>query len=274
MQISRRQLLLGLGSTVGAVGAGLLKPAWAGAAEAQACDGASPVPATKPADTGPGKKFGTAGEVQFFPGNTIICHLPPASTTHTEVTNAWQQLQDLTGKANITWLPPTSYHVTIFEGVVDALRRPGNWPHGLPLDAPLEECHRYLADRLRQFDLGITLPLRFVIDDTPRQKIRTAIPLKCIDDAEARKLSDLRNRLSEATGIRQANHDNYEFHSTGGYYVKQFSNCEASTYQKNFQVMVSKLKKNLPVIELGKPEFTLFSDMSHFERQFYLSSRS
>lgn len=271
MHISRRQLLtLGLSSLASA---SLLRPAMA----VQSCkDGAntSPLITGKPADTGPGKKFGTSGEVLPFPGNTIICHLPPSSTTLKEVSAAWQHLQDMTGDANITWLPPGSYHVTIFEGVVDAIRRPGDWPHGLPLNAPLEQCHRYLADRLRQFDLGLTLPLRFVIDDTPRQKIRTAIPLKCIDDAEARKLSDLRNRLSAATGIRQGNHDNYGFHSTGGYYVKQFGDCEAIAYQKNFDAMLSQLKKTLPVIELGSPEFTLFKDMSNFETQFKLANQS
>lgn len=224
-------------------------------------------------DVGPTRKFAEDGRIQRYPGNTVICHIPRPSKAFDELTRAWAELRARTGEHHVTWLPPSSYHMTVFDGVTHAFRRPGDWPHGLPLDASMDECNRFVAEKLRNFDLGTHAPFRMVVDDSPAHKSRFSIRLRGIDAAETKRLYELRDRISEAIGVRHANHATYEFHTTAGYYVRKFSPADELTYQANFQRMLERLRKNLPVIELNAPEYTLFDDMSEFRTQFVLSRK-
>jgi hypothetical protein len=228
------------------------------------------LPPVIPADVGPDKKFAADGKVQRYPGNTVLCHVPKQSEAFAELGRACEALRAEAGVQNLSWLPPDSYHMTVFDGATDAYRRPGDWPQMLPLDAGMDACNRYLAKRLRKFDLGFDPPIRMVVDEREFPGGYTLIPLRPIDARENRRLRDLRDRISAVTGVRHSNHDSYRFHISFAYYVRQFTPDEEANYQLALARTVQRLRKALPVIELAAPEYCLFEDMFAFRTQFLL----
>jgi hypothetical protein len=225
---------------------------------------------TTPVDIGPGRKFAADGKVQHYPGNTVLCHIPRSTVVFDELSNAYAALRADFGTGHFTWLPPSSYHMTVFDGVTDAFRRPGDWPQMLSLDAPMTVCNRYVGERLRKLDVGLKLPLRMVIDDPDPVGISGAIPLLPIDSVENRRLRDLRDRISSAVGIRHGDHDIYRFHTSFAYYVRELPSDTQEKYRRAFTATVRQLRKALSVIELGAPEFCVFEDMSAFRKEFEL----
>jgi hypothetical protein len=220
----------------------------------------------EPTITGPGRKFSVAGRAQRFPGNTILCHLNQPGRQHDAQKGVVARLREQTGDENISWLPPASYHMTIFDGS-NVLRR--DWPKDLDPGASLEDCSDFIAERLRRFDLGFDPPIRMVADENSPAPAMTGIPLRPVDAAENQRLRNLRDRLSVALGIRRENHDSYAFHTT--YYIKRFSPEAEASYRRNYVRAIQELRRLQPVIELGAPEFCLFEDMASFQTQFFLT---
>ena len=87
---------------------------------------------------GVSSKFGVDGKVQHFPGNTIISHLSPSSDLYASMLVLHEKLLQSNLSSVITLLPPSSWHMTVFEGICDEVRKPGFWPSDLAVDAPLE----------------------------------------------------------------------------------------------------------------------------------------
>ena len=101
-----------------------------------------------------GVKFGRDGRVIPFPGNTIICHLDQQgdrAACFDALLDIYREAAGVPFMTKVTMLPPSSYHMTVFGAADDFNRRPGDWPNGVPLDMPIKECHRVVADRLRTF---------------------------------------------------------------------------------------------------------------------------
>jgi len=220
------------------------------------------------ADTGEGKKFSRNGEAQFFPGNTILCHLDTkASATLESVADV---LRKKFGDDFISWLPSSSFHVTLLDVSLEARRHKLYWPSELSLDASLEECNDFVANKLHSFDLGIDAPFKLVADEHINVPTITMIPLRPVDSYEETRLRNLRDRLAKVLGIRHANHERYTFHSTFGYYVNEFPDSLLPTYQESLLTAIHDFKKKHPIIELGAPEFCTFEDMTKFETQFFL----
>jgi hypothetical protein len=236
-------------------------------ANAAACPEQFPV---WPADVGPGRKFSSEGKVQRYSGNTIICPISATNPAFAELHKAYEALRASVNAANLAWLPPGSYHTTIFDGAADAYRQPGDWPQMLPLDASMEACNKYVGEHLQRMRGGIAPPIRMKIDLDEASSVRTVITLKPVDAAENHRLRTLRDELARATGIRHANHDQYRFHTSFAYYVRRFSVLDEAAYRTAYARMMHQLSSRLPVIELGSPEYCLFNDMFAFQPQFAL----
>lgn len=253
--LSRRGLLTGLAAVVST---GLP----VGAMAAPAVDG--------------GRKFTTDGAVRGFAGNTIICHLPqqgPDSAAFNTLLDIYRTAADYPFLSQATLLPPSSYHMTVFGGANDQGRgKAGQWPEGMAADLPLEACHRLMAERLKGFRSGLTLPVRMKVDleaPTPEGGAIT-LPLLPVDAAQSQQLRDLRRRLSEATGIRISDPDTYGFHISLAYWIKPLTPEQAEAFDRVHRQWRATLSKATPVIALGAPEFCIFKDMFAFKRQFYL----
>lgn len=247
-----------------------------GALWASLATGASPVLAAVKTNA-VGNKFYPDGRVRPFPGNTILCHLPqqgPRSEAFDALLDIYRAARDHAFLENASLLPPSSYHMTVFEGVTEATRRrPDAWPAGVPPTASLEDCDKIIAQRLKAFRLDTALPLRMAVDVdaiTPSGGA-IVIPLKPVDVAEALKLRDLRRRLSSAVGIGVGDPDTYRFHISLAYWIRALTTRQEAEYDKAHRLWRASLARAAPVIELGAPEYCLFDDMFAFHRQFYLA---
>lgn len=223
-----------------------------------------------------GGKFDPDGRPHPFAGNTIVCHLDQQG----ERSAAFDALLDLYREApalpfarKVGWLPPSSYHVTIFGGANDRPRLKTTWPADLPLDLPMAECDRLLGERLRDFKLDCALPIRLKVDldqvqDPARPLTLLLLP---VDAAEEAKLRGLRDRLSRRLAIRSPSHDAYRFHVSLGYPIAWFTDAEKAAFATVWRRWAHAVAARSPVIELGAPEYCLFDDMFAFHRQFYLA---
>jgi hypothetical protein len=220
-------------------------------------------------------KFHPDGRPYRFAGNTIVCHLDQQgerSAAFDAFLDIYREVPTLPFARKVGWLPPSSYHTTIFGGANDRPRVKTSWPADLPLDLPMADCNRLLGERLKGLSLDCALPIRLKVDldQVPDPAKPLTLLLLPVDAAEDAKLRDLRNRISRVLAIRSPNHDAYRFHVSLGYPLAWFTDAEASAFQTAWRRWTHAVAAKSPVIELGAPEYCLFDDMFAFHRQFYL----
>lgn len=123
------------------------------------------VGANRPEAIGRNGKFDNDGAFLPFPGNTIICTVPPENPLYPILENLHIELRRQEFSSLHALLPPASWHMTLLEGVCDRVRTPDRWPQNLQLDAPIQTCSTLFASELSTFDLNATLPIRMAVAD-------------------------------------------------------------------------------------------------------------
>lgn len=220
-----------------------------------------------------GKKFAADGRVLPFPGNTIICPIGSEHPAMAPLQTFRAALEAEPCAHKFTFTPPSSYHMTVFEGVVDAERRPGFWPSDLSADAPLEACNHLFLQKLEAFDLGCAPRFRMRVMEGPgnvEMRPGAGIYLVPVDDEEDRKLRQLRDRLADVLKLRQPNHQAYKFHTTQTYAITPLTEEETARYRAVRRASLEVLARAMPVLELGAPAFCVFKDMFAFSPRLYL----
>ncbi|KAK5658861.1 hypothetical protein OQA88_1675 [Cercophora sp. LCS_1] len=214
-------------------------------------------------------KFDPNGNVQRFPGNTIISHLSLSDPLYSSLLELHAKLSDCALSHLFTLLPPESWHMTVFEGVCDRVRHPGHWPLTVPRDAPLEECTTLFATRLKEFELGEDgkPPYRLTAVGFSSFGVGIGVKLRLRTPEEEARFRGLRNRLADTLQIRHAHHDHYELHLSLAYFLRHLDENQ----KKELAELLWKHFEGMPKdFELGAPEFCVFENMFKFERQFYL----
>ena len=220
-----------------------------------------------------GHKFEPDGRVLPFPGNTVICHLSPDSALHHALLTLYDELKSREFASLYVLLPPTSWHMTVFEGVSDQIRKHSSWPGDLSLDAPLNSCTALVEQKLADFDLRSEPPFRMAVDGF--EPLEDGIALKVVPatPAEESRLRHLRDRLSKVLQIRHPGHDTYSFHVSLSYMLRRLDQ-RPEDYEKIWAFLQEYRSKLPDVFELGAPEFCIFDDMFAFRRQFFLGTQS
>ena len=208
-------------------------------------------------------KFAEDRTVRPFAGNTVICPLPKDSLIFQALTHVHHELAGRPFAQRLALLPPSSYHSTIFSGANDADRKPYVWPSDIPFDAPIGECNQILKERIGRATFSLSLPLRFRIDTDPKSQPKdvSSIRLLPLDEAENRKVRDLRNRLSDVMKIRAPDHDLYRFHISLGYWVQPRTSEELADYDGVLAAALKKLTSEIQSIDLQAPIFCTFENM-------------
>ncbi|KIW29508.1 uncharacterized protein PV07_05321 [Cladophialophora immunda] len=218
-----------------------------------------------------GRKFDPDGKVLPFPGNTIICHLSPDHALYRAMLDLHNALKQHKFAHLYTLLPPESWHMTVFEGVTDQIRKPHVWPADLPLDAPLGRCTDLFKEKLQNFvfDSEPSFQLTIVGYDPLVDGIALkAVPATAADEA---RLRGLRNRLSELLQLHHPAHDRYSFHMSLAYILRRLDNQQ---HQELWEFL-EEYRSRLPAhFQLGAPEFCTFDDMFAFKRQLFLGGKS
>lgn len=213
------------------------------------------------------QKFKPDGTVLPFPGNTILCHLSPNSELYTRLLSLYKDLQAQSFAPLYVLLPPTSWHMTLSEGVCDQIREVSSWPAGVSLDVSLQTCNEFIRERLVSFDLACELPFRMTLSGWEPLEDGIALTVTPATDEETSKLRDLRDRLAEHLGLRHPGHDEYSFHISLAYTLRYLSRDQIDTTLG----FLEKWRGRLPAsFELEEPEFCVFEDMFAFRREGHL----
>lgn len=213
-----------------------------------------------------GLKFDEAGEVLPTPGNTTICHIAPQSTAHAALVRAQNTLRAGPLADAFTFLPPASFHMTIFEGVIDYTRERPRWPSHLPLETPVEQVTHDFDKRLQGLGLAQTFRTRPL---GIRAGFSVAMAGATADDEAL--LRRTREQLREATGIARPDHDSYAFHITLAYLLRWLSEDEAQSVVALSRKAGQTLIAEAPEISLGPVEFCAFDTMHHFQTRHLIS---
>lgn len=214
-------------------------------------------------------KFDPDGNVQHFPGNTIISHLSNSSELYSSLLVLYERLKKSPHSHLYTLLPPSSWHMTIFEGVTDKVRKPSYWPSNLPSDASIEECTELYLRELSTFDLRTPLPYHLTV--TELKPIKGSISLHIEPHTTDNiALRGLRDRLAERLKIRGRNYNHYSFHIAVAYPLRFLTEDQDA----ELKALIMDHFKDMPKeFELGAPEFCRFEDMFAYERLMYLKNQ-
>ncbi|MGJ3699750.1 DUF1868 domain-containing protein [Variovorax sp. AFSI2.2] len=263
----QRRLFLSRGSAVGCVAA----LAGTGAVCAESASSEAPAHTVQPhrAPHDVGRKFRADGTVQPFAGNTFIGHVGQQGADFDMFDRLLDVYRDLPRQSfarKLSILPPSSYHVTVFVGLNEVDRGRPRWPGEFSPDTPMEAVTRIYAERMRALDATTTEPYDFVVDGKPalRSEGTLQIKLKPARAETKNRLDAVRGQLSRLTGLRDANHERYQYHLTLGY-LHQFLTPEESAEMlqasENWARNVSELGQPLLIRKL---QFCAFRDMFAF----------
>ena len=212
-------------------------------------------------------KFDVDGKVQRYPGNTIISHLSPSSELYASLMVLYEKLRQSHLSSVFTLLPPSSWHMTLFEGVCDQVRKPGFWPSDLAIDAPLEECDALFTEKLASFDLQCDPPYQMSITGFDPLEVGIGVHIEPNAPPEAARLRRLRDRLADVLQVRHPGHDSYGLHLSMAYLLRHLTEEQ----KIELSALLHDHLRNMPVeFELGTPEFCKFENMYAFKHQFYL----
>lgn len=208
---------------------------------------------------GGGEKFWTDGTVQNWPGNTFICHVPQASAAHAAIRELQEQVKMSPFARFYTYLPPSSFHMTIFQGVSPSTRDDDLWPKGV--------SGRPSRDALTAHMLAQTEALRFA---PPRARMvdlycANSLTMAGADEAEEARLREIRRQILDATGLTLPGFDDYVFHVTLSYLVTHVSPATAREIVDFSAQLSDRYRDAVGTVNLGPVEFCNFETMHHFE---------
>lgn len=203
-----------------------------------------------------GAKFSPDGSVLCWPGNTIICHVDQSSAQHAVLCDIQSALMDCPHAACFAFLPPASFHMTVFQGVSNGR----NWPGGIPAEAPLETVTDTLGARLE----GVSVPKRF---DVRAHNIFAgfSLTLSGATAADESALRKTRETLRDVTGITVPNFESYVFHITLAYLLRWLDPAEARSVVETSTAVYNQYAEALGTLTLGPLELCEFENMHHFE---------
>lgn len=206
-----------------------------------------------------GVRLGPDGRFRPIAGNTIVRHVTRPSRSMEILKGVQEALKAAPYGDHFTYLPPDSFHMTVFEGVIDDRRQQHHWPDGVSYSAPIEETTALYRGRLETFEAPAPFAMT-VKSVTPfGLTLQGATPQ---DEALARAWRDA---LVAPMGYRSPSHDTYQFHITLAYCLKWLPNQAASAYAALLNDLLAHVREQLPVIELDPPAFCEFADLTHFE---------
>ena len=208
-----------------------------------------------------GSKFYEDGQVRRFAGNTIVSMLPSSGTAFGEALWAQGEAMRLPFARKYAFLPPASFHMTVFELLCDEAREPERWSRLLPVSAPLEEADVLIAERAAAVRPPERIVMRF-----ERIELGWAASIRLVpaDDAVAAGLRRYRDELAVATGIRFPNHDEYGFHCSLGYVIEELAAEEREQADALARAVADRLSGTMREVELPTPRVRFFDSMHAF----------
>ncbi len=211
---------------------------------------------------GPNPRLGSRfnAEGQFLPehGNTVVAQVTAGSATEAALIDLRSALMALPHADHFAFTPIQSYHMTVFEGVIETRRARGYWPDDLPLDASIDTMTQAMSAKLAGFTPPPPFRMRLV-EVTP-----LGLHLTGATDQDEAHVRAWRDALADALGFRTPAHQTYGFHTTMAYQKHWPPADGLGLYERALAQMGADFAARVPVLDLDPPAFCRFSDMNAF----------
>lgn len=209
-------------------------------------------------------KFYENGEVREFPGNTFLCSIDKNISLMQEIEFAQNTLKGMKCAHKFAFLPLSSMHMTIFEGLCDQVRKPELWSNKFAIDTAIEETTDFIEKELQNVQAlgGFEMVFNSVIY-SPNGAISIRIKPKSEDVHQ--KIIQCREELSQATGIRLSDSDDYHFHISLNYRILELNKQDEDEMQQTIEKTEKYLDENFGTLVHGPVEFCRFKNMFVFE---------
>ena len=205
-------------------------------------------------------KFDHNGKPLPFPGCSIISKIPLNSDLFYEIKLLQLKFKDLSPEKAYTYLPETSFHMTLFDCCnVNTVNTP-YWPKNIVEDNNYTKIAYILSKRIKKY----IFPDKF---DLKLKKLfgGYSMILEGNTKKDEKIIRDYRNKLSDLLGIRFENHETYSFHITLAYILRKLKDDEIKKLIKiNFRLLEGFVKK-FPIIQIEKPQLCTFENMYEFK---------
>jgi len=205
-------------------------------------------------------KFDHNGKPLPFPGCSIISKIPLNSDLFYEIKLLQLKFKDLSPEKAYTYLPETSFHMTLFDCCnVNTVNTP-YWPKNIVDDNNYTKIAYILSKRIKKY----IFPDKF---DLKLKKLfgGYSIILEGNTKKDEKIIRDCRNKLSDLLGIRFENHDTYTFHITLAYILRNLKGDEIKKLIKTNSRLREIFIKNFPIIQIEKPVLCTFENMYEFK---------
>lgn len=205
-----------------------------------------------------GRRFDHFGTFLPEAGNTIVAQVVPGSATEAALVWLRGELMALPYADHFAFTAIPSYHMTVFEGVIETRREAGYWPTVVTLDASIDDATAAMTGMLQ----GLAPLPDFAI--RPVAVTPFGLALSGATDADEATARAWRDRLSQALGFRTPHHDSYGFHTTLAYVRSWLPADAVPAYQSAMQLLTAEFLDRVPVMDLARPAFCRFADMNAF----------
>ena len=208
-------------------------------------------------------RFANDGSVLPFSGLTFISMVTVSSGVSTWLREMTTSLRALPESDAFAWLPPSSFHMTLFDGVCDQDRSTDLWPRDVALGAPIAHLADLFLDRTRGSTAPIMKDLTFI--GLVSGHDGGGLVLSVTPTAESNLvLRKFRDHLSEALLLRAPNHESYRFHVTLAYLTRWMSDDEAARFKVNAEELFLKMARNIELFDLEPARLCSFEDITRF----------
>lgn len=197
---------------------------------------------------------------RFLPeaGNTVVAQVVPGSATEAALVWLRGELMALPFADHFAFTDVPSYHMTVFEGVIESRREAGFWPPALPLDASIDAATEAMATMLEGLPGLPDFRIRPLVV-TP-----FGLQLAGATEADTGAVRFWRETLSQAFGYRAPGHDGYRLHTTLAYAHTWLPRSALPAYAAAMERLSADFLARVPQMEFARPAFCRFADMNAF----------
>jgi hypothetical protein len=205
-----------------------------------------------------GQRFDAEGRFLPEAGNTVVAQVVPDSATEAALIWLRGEMMALPFAHHFAFTKVASYHMTVFEGVIETRRKAGYWPESVPLAASIDDATTAMAALLQGLELLPDFAIR-PVEVTPFGLVLTGAT--AVHEATARAWRD---GLSQVLRLRTPGHGSYMFHTTLAYVRSWLPAAAVPDYEAAMRRLTDEFLARVPVMDLARPAFCRFADMNAF----------
>jgi hypothetical protein len=207
-----------------------------------------------------GGKFTSDGQALPFPGNTFICHIPRHAPFFDALCAMQAGMKAHAQARYFAFLPPPSFHMTVFAGLCGSPLGYDGWPDGFSPKVGLDEITKTFMSRLKDVTgfervnvkaVGLYHPCSILVDPADIEGLAA--------------LWAMREKLQAVTGLHRSDFARYRFHVTLGYPLCWIPPNHAEGLIDAARDLFATYFPDQADVPLGPVEFCRFKTMLHFD---------